>query len=394
MDFAGGEVSVTNLKAVDLFCGAGGGSIGLERINVDVVGAVDNYAHAVETYEKAPETNVRPWNKDLTEVNFSDIADHFEFDVDEIDIVMGCPPCQNFSSLRDTDPWPPGESKDELLQTFVRHVSQADPNIVIFENVPGLVTTEGGQYSRWLKHRMNPRSRRELLGEPKADMSSEEIPQLNYGMAFDVVNSADYGVPQKRQRTIGLFVKDAADDEVKIPKPTHIPDGKNSSLLPWKSVEKTIGDLPDLKRGEKSEQDEAHRARRHQDDTMEIIRTIPEGGDRRDIAGTDLELDCHEKMDSETSAGNIYGRMWRNEPAPTLTTRCTSPSSGRFLHYEQNRAITFREAARLMTIPDDVFLPEYNSHAERVIGNAVPPILVQNLVGRFLIHQRRLGNLR
>lgn len=381
-----------DLKAVDLFCGAGGGSIGLERLNVNVVGAVDNYEHAIETYEEATETEVKPWNQDLTEVSFDDIADHFGFDVDEIDIVMGCPPCQNFSSLRDTDPWPPGKPKDELLLTFVRLVAQADPDVVIFENVPGLVTTEGGQYSKWLKHRMNPRYRRELVAEPQSD-ASDDVPALDYGMAFDVVNAADYGVPQKRQRTIGLFVKGVDDEKVEIPSPTHAPNNVGERQRSWKTVGETISDLPTLERGEKFDEDEAHRVRRHHDSTMEIIRSVPEGGDRRDLAGTELELDCHRDMEDETSAANVYGRMWEDEPAPTLTTRCTSPSCGRFLHPTQDRGITFREAARLMTFPDDFSLPNYNSHAEKVVGNAVPPILIQNLVGRFLIQQRKLDNV-
>jgi len=376
--------AVSDYKAVDLFCGAGGASIGLERLNVDVVGAVDKYEEAIETYADCPETSVEPWNADLTEVDFQDIADHFEFDPDDIDIVMGCPPCQNFSSLRDTEDWDPAEPKDELLLAFVRLVAQADPDVVIFENVPGLLAKDGGQYVRWLKHRMNPEYRQELLVEPESDADGDDIPALNYGMAFEVVNAADYGVPQKRRRTIGLFVKGASNEDVEIPEPTHS-GNPESDRLPWRTVEDAIGDLPALERGEEHNEIDGHRARRHQENTMEIIRAIPDGGDRRDLIGTDLELDCHQEMDDDDqSAANIYGRMWADEPAPTLTTRCTSPSCGRFLHPDQDRALTFREAARLMTFPDKMQLPSKNNHAERVVGNAVPPILIQNLVGRFL----------
>lgn len=380
---------MSDFKAVDLFCGAGGGSIGLERLNVEVVGAVDKYDEARETYADCPETSVKPWGADLTKVDFEDIADYFGFDPDEIDIVIGCPPCQNFSSLRDTEPWDPSEPKDELLLAFVRLVEQAAPDVVIFENVPGLVTSDGGQYSRWLKHRMNPEYRQELLVQPESDADDDDIPELNYGMAFDVVNAADYGVPQKRRRTIGLFVKDVPNEEVEIPEPTHSVNPKDYRK-PWKTVRDAINDLPELERGDKADDMPAHRARRHTDDTMEIIRAIPDGGDRRDLIGTELELECHREFeDDDNSAANIYGRMFEDEPAPTMTTRCTSPSSGRFLHPKQDRAITFREAARIMTFPDEMSLPSYNNHAERVVGNAVPPILIQNLVGRFLRHQYR-----
>lgn len=383
---------MSDLTAVDLFCGAGGGSIGLERLRVDVVGAVDVDEHAVETYRRCPETSVEPWQADLTEVDFQDIADHFGFDPDDVDIVMGCPPCQNFSSLRDTEAWDPSDPKDELLLAFVRLVEQADPEVVVFENVPGLVATDGGQYARWLKHRMNPGYRRELVAEPESDAEDDGIPALNYGMAFDVINAADYGVPQRRKRTIGLFVKGASNEEVQIPEPTHSPDPESEKPT-WRTVGDAIGDLPALKRGEMADGMPAHRARRHREETMEIIRAIPDGGDRRDLAGTDLELDCHKDLEEgDQSAGNVYGRMVNDEPAPTLTTRCTSPSCGRFLHPKQDRAITFREAARLMSFPDKMPLPSYNNHAEWVVGNAVPPVLIQNLVGRFFREQESLCN--
>lgn len=377
---------VSTLKAVDLFSGAGGGSMGLEAIDeptVDVVGAVDYEETACETYAKNEELSGDPWRQDLTQVDFSDIADHFGFDPDEIDLVMGCPPCQNFSWLRDTDPWPEDEPKDTLLKTFVRLVAEADPEFVVFENVRGLLSKDDGQYADWLKKRMNPESREEL--ETTEEDFAPDVVNLDYGMAFKLVNAADYGVPQSRKRVIGLFAKGRSNDELSFPEPTHAPkeEAENSDKEEWKTFREAVDDLPPLERGEKWDEDPAHRARRHHDSTLERIKAIPEdGGSRTDIEDEELILDCHEDLD-RNSASNVYGRIRWDDPAPTMTTRCTTPSCGRFVHPEQHRSLTFREAARVMSFPD-IELPDKNDAAERVVGNAVPPDMIESIVGRFL----------
>lgn len=375
---------MTQLKAVDLFCGIGGGSIGLTNANIEVIGAVDNYDEAVNAYNQHDECPGRAWNKDITQITFDDIAVYFGFEKEDVDIVMGCPPCQNFSKLRDTEAWPEDKPKDELLRTYVERVAEADADIVIFENVPNIFNVDDGRYINWLKRRMNPESREEL---PAGDVDDEdEVINLNYGMALDIVNAADYGVPQHRKRAVGIFVKGKRNDEVQLPEPTHA-DPEHAEELgkkPWVSVGEAIGDLEELEKGEKSQTDSAHRARNHRGNTMDIIRAVPKnGGSRTDIEDEDLILDCHKKLDSDTSAGNIYGRMTWEDPAPTLTTRCTSPSCGRYIHPCQDRGITFREAARLQSFPD-IELPSKNEHAERVIGNAVPPLLIKTLISGFL----------
>lgn len=349
-----------SIRAVDLFAGAGGGSIGLDSAGVDVVGAVDNDEKAVETYADNP-VDIDPWLADLTKVDFDDIANHFNFDSTDVDLVMGCPPCQNFSSLRDTSPWDDDEPKDELLKAFYHHVREALPDYVLFENVPGICHTEEGIYLEWLQNRMR---------------------ELGYGMTVKVVNAADYGVPQVRRRTIGLFVKGVADENISLPEPTHALKERadQTELPPRRTVRDAIEDLSELAPGEKSDSDPAHRARNHRTSTLEIIRAVPEdGGSRTDIEDDDLILDCHKRLDGQNTAGNIYGRMAWDAPAPTLTTRCTSPSGGRFVHPEQDRGMSFREAARLMGFPDFP-LPETNSAAERVVGNAVPPRLIKIMV--------------
>ncbi|KXA92556.1 hypothetical protein AKJ64_02830, partial [candidate division MSBL1 archaeon SCGC-AAA259E17] len=142
-----------------------------------------------------------------------------------------------------------------------------------------------------------------------------------------------------------------------------------------------IGDLPPLEAGESSSISN-HEARKHQRKTIERFKHIPkDGGSRKDMP-EELWLDCHKGVDG---ADSVYGRMWWDEPAPTLTTRCTSPSSGRFIHPEQHRGITIREAARIQTFPDDYVFPNNKKSASQLIGNAVPPKLISEIVKRFYL---------
>jgi DNA (cytosine-5)-methyltransferase 1 len=347
---------------LDCFSGAGGASFGVNSAEgFEVVGAVDIDAQACKVYDD--NLPLTPWVQDLTEVSYWDILDHFDLDDGDVDVIMGCPPCQSFSSLRDTEPWPEKEPRDGLLRTFLRLVDEGRPPMVFFENVPGFVTKNDGKYVRKFEGWMD---------------------ENGYGVDLRLVNAADYGVPQARKRSIAICVKDEAHEEVEIPGPTHVPpeEARENGKPPHKTVADTIAvdGLEELQRGEKSADDEAHRARLHRQSTMDIIRAIPpDGGSRSDLP-SELELECHKKVGA--AAGNVYGRMSWDAPAPTLTTRCTSPSCGRFLHPDQDRAITFREAALLMGFPRDFELPEENNVAERVVGNAVPPGLVASILKR------------
>jgi DNA (cytosine-5)-methyltransferase 1 len=351
------------LGVMDLFAGAGGASQGVKQTEgFEIVGAVDNDEEACEVYDD--NHSITPWKQDLTKVSYDDILSHFCLNETDVNVVIGCPPCQSFSSLRDTDPWEKDEPRDKLLKTFLRLIGEGKPPMVLFENVPGFVQKNDCKYVSKLMDRME---------------------EYGYGVDFELTNAANYGVPQARKRSIAICIQGADNEEVNIPKPTHAPpkEANAKGMKPYRTVADTINVdwLAELERGEKDKRDNAHRARRHHDSTMEIIRAIPKDGGSRTDLPDELELDCH--ADVGTAAGNVYGRMEWDEPAPTLTTRCTTPSTGRFLHPEQDRSITFREAALLMTFPEDYELPNKNSVAESVVGNAVPPDLVNSLLSRI-----------
>jgi len=358
------------VTAADLFCGGGGATRALERVeDVEVAVATDIEQSAVDTFNRnCDATAVRT---DLKTTSIEELCDEYD-DVapEDIDLVVGCPPCQNFSSLRDTTPWPDDEPKDALLQVFVERIREVSPSAVIFENVPGICKAGGTDYLKWFR---------------------DQLDEMGYGLAWDKLNAANYGVPQERKRTIIVAVAGVEDAAVSLPEKTHSrPDCEDKTETEdWVTVEDEIGELPPLEAGETAEgvSFDDHYARNHRSDTVELLSNIPENGGSRQDLPDEFVLDCHKKIENH-EAGNVYGRMSWSDPAPTLTTRCTNASSGRFVHPEQDRSITLREAARLMGFEDDYTVPDVHSEAETVIGNAVPPPFMYRIVG-YLVKEHR-----
>jgi DNA (cytosine-5)-methyltransferase 1 len=360
------------LTAVDLFSGGGGASLGLTEIDdVHLVAAGEMDDDVREHYDR--NLGAHSVGVDLTEEDaLSRLCDAASLSPDEIDLIIGCPPCQRFSSLQDTTPPKADGPKDAQLNAYINIVLEARPRVVVFENVPGILTRGNDQYVHELKSYLR---------------------KAGYGFTLDRLNTADYGVPQARQRTIGLGILGAESEKVSIPEPTHEESPPEASdRKPWTTVRDAIADLPPLEAGETCTDlpFDGHRARNHRSDTVEFIRKIPPNGGSRTDLSDEEQLACHQRLDDKKSAGNIYGRMSWDDPAPTLTTRCTSPSAGRFVHPEQHRGISPREAARLMSFPDRYSLPEENKAAERLIGNAVPPAFIESVVGRSLSQHAHL----
>lgn len=362
-----------NLTGVDLFSGGGGASLGLKRIDgVSIVGAADFDDEVREYYNK--NLPVDAVGIDLTKDDaFNRFIDSYDITPGDIEFVIGCPPCQAFSSLQDTTPDTDDEPIDRQLQAYLDFMLKAAPKVVVFENVPGLITDEYGQYLDNLKHYLR---------------------KAGYGFKVNVLKTAHYGVPQTRKRTIGFGVNGASSDDVVFPEPTHLPkDHPNydDNVDPLVTVRDAIGDLPPLEAGETYEGGDfnGHVASNHRSSTVERIRNVPKDGGSRSDLPEENQLACHQQL-VDGGAGSSYGRMAWDELGPTLTTRCTTPSSGRFVHPEQHRGITPREAARIMTFPDSYELPEKTSLAEQLIGNAVPPRFIERVVRGLLQENEHL----
>jgi DNA (cytosine-5)-methyltransferase 1 len=357
------------LKVVDLFCGCGGASLGFELAGCEVVAAVDIDSEACSTY--ARNIGHRPLQGDLTRLSYHGILAHHGLDGAEPEILAGCPPCQAFSSLRRTRTDPSAGEKDALLVAFVRLIREALPRVVVFENVPGILSLEKGKYLKYYLRR---------------------VEELGYATAYDIVNAADYGVPQFRKRVVAFSVLDVDREDLSFPAPTHArPDASPSNgTKPWVTVRDAISDLPPLEQGQVDPTVPNHSARSHGEKVLRMIEETPkDGGSRRDIPRK-LWLPCHKRLNGR-GAESVYGRLSWDQPSTTMTTRCATPSSGRFLHPDQDRGISPREAARLQTFPDAFVFPQVVRTSERQIGNAVPPSLFHVLVDGFFRDNRSVA---
>lgn len=329
------------IKVIDLFCGIGGLSYGFVQEDFNVIAGYDIDGSCKYAYEK--NNHAKFHATDITNVSGKELLQSYG---KSIRILIGCAPCQPFSSysykVKEKD-----SKKVNLLYSFLEIVKKVDPLIISMENVPQLEKFDNGHIFRDFY---------------------DGLLELGYNIHYEVVYCPDYGIPQKRRRLVLLASK--LGKISLIPK-THHPDN-------YMTVADAIQDLPPIAAGETHEEDILHKARELSPINIERIRASRQGGSWREWPEY-LILECFKK-ESGRSYGSVYGRMKWDEPSPTMTTQCTGLGNGRFGHPEQDRAISLREAARFQTFPDDYRFFEENASYNpsvicRQIGNAVPPEL-------------------
>lgn len=212
----------------------------------------------------------------------------------------------------------------------------------------------------------------------------------HYYVKEEVLNAADYGVPQVRKRFVLHAVRNDINEELKsvgfsfdLPQATYDKNGSNG-LKKWKTVREAIGDLPAIKAGEAYVDNgkiHNHKCAGLSDTNLRRIKAIRANGGSRNGLPQSLVLDCHKKKDNDgkvfSGHGDVYGIMNPDKPSPTITGGCLCYSKGRYGHYSQNRAISIREAARLQTFPDDFVFSNSLTDSALQIGNAVPIDLVR-----------------
>ncbi|USZ73228.1 DNA cytosine methyltransferase [Natronosalvus halobius] len=363
------------ISAVDLFCGAGGLTYGLEQAGLPVVAGIDLNSRCKYPYDE--NTNSEFIEEDiqrLAKENPERVAQLFGDS--DVCVLAGCAPCQPFSPLNHGD-----DSKEHqkwgLLNAFSALVKVVEPDIVTMENVY------------------------EVRNHDVYDEFEETLSDLGYWINSDEnkrVYCPEYGVPQTRKRWVLLASRRGP---INLKGPVH----KNESEYP--TVKDTIENLPAISAGETHSEDSMHRSRDLADVNIERIKISEPGKTWKlweEKGYEDLLLACHKKSSGRTYT-DPYGRMTPDKPAPTITTQFYNYGSGRFGHYDmgQNRAISLREGAMLQTFPRDykfIDSPEEN-HLKplgEMIGNAVPPKLGE-VIGKSIIHhventarQERLKN--
>lgn len=348
------ETTQDSLLYADLFSGCGGMSLGFEQAGFECVGAIDKDENAAQTY--ASNIGVEPIIGDITEYTAQDLLDEFGVNRGELDVLISCAPCQGFSQHRNKHSSEHDE-RNTLVSLSAELAVGMEPEFFVMENVPELI--QGSKEKYW-------------------DRTYEILKQHGYLVDYEILNAADYGVPQRRRRAIVIARRSGR--KVEIPSPT---------VDEHRTVRDTIGDLPPVEAGETHTSDPMHRAPNHTQRIVEMLGLIPnDGGSWMDIPEEHQEEYWLDSMKKRAEKGDLksfcdtYGRMHWDRPAGTITRKSSTPSCGRYVHPEQNRNITVREAARLQSFPDTwEFEGPYTSWYEQN-GNAVPPKLANHLANK------------
>ncbi len=338
--------SVAAPTAIDLFSGCGGLTTGLKSAGFRVLAAVELDPLAVETY-RSNHKGVELAAGDIRKLPVSSLMRKLGLQPGELDLLAGCPPCQGFSRMRTLNGTRRArDERNDLVFDFLRFVRVMRPKAVMLENVPGLATDR-------------------RLTKLRATLEA-----LGYKVSYDVLDAANYGVPQRRKRFILLAGLGAA-----------------IRFAPPARKRKTVRQAFSRLSADRARRDPLHNlGETRADRIVKLISRIPrDGGSRRDL-GSKNQLRCHRKCDG---FADVYGRMSWDDVAPTITTGCVNPSKGRFLHPTKNRSITLREAALLQSFPCTYrfSLRRGKYPAAEMIGNALPPEFVRRharQIRRFL----------
>ena len=336
---------VRPFTAIELFSGAGGLTVGLKRTGFRVVAAVEVDRDCANTY-RANHSEVNLLVKDVRKVTGKELLRHGK--ISGPDLVAGCPPCQGFSSL--THKYTRPDPRNDLLLEMARLVLELKPRICMMENVPGLAQR----------------------GKALLDQFVTQLETDGYVVKWQVLQLADYGVPQWRRRLVLLAGKGF---EVAFPKPTHSQNPGSKKQRPWITLRDA---LPRLTRPitlsvahEKGGPKAAkwHVTRDMQPQTLRRLQASVPGRPRFDFP-LELRPKCHK---GDKGFSNVYGRMMWEQIAPTITGGCTTFCKGRFGHPFEDRTLSVREAAVLQTFPLSYeFETQFMDKVCEMIGNALP----------------------
>jgi DNA (cytosine-5)-methyltransferase 1 len=350
------------LRVIDLFCGAGGLTLGFTHLahrQAISVWANDSNKYAVQTYNAN-------FDNCCIEGDITTILADSQTKIPHADIVIGGPPCQGFSLLNKDRK---NDLRKQLWHPYMEVVKRSEASVFVMENVP------------------------QILGTDECNEIIYTAHQLGFYTAFAVLCAADYGVPQTRHRAFIVGCRFTNPQESFPPLKTHFnpqksPENFDKSEyieipLPWRTVRDAIADLRHPSGTEIRETMppyNLHFGRTPTEISLRRYKAIPkEGMNRFDLQriAPDLTPDCWIR---KTKGGtDLFGRLWWDKPAFTIRTEFYKPEKGRTLHPKQHRPITHREAARFQSFPDNFKFFGTKIEIARQIGNAVPPLLAANV---------------
>lgn len=328
---------MSKYKIVDLFSGAGGFQIGFEKEGFETILSTD-FDEDCEKVHKENRPDVPFLRMDIHDLSL-ELLNQYVSPETNIDVLIGGPPCQGFSTIgkrvsSDPDKRTAFDPRNTLFREYIRVLNYLQPKFFLMENVQGLLTRDKGKIFKEIQ---------------------ETFENTGYEFNYVILNAADYGVPQIRNRV--FFFGNRVG--VKMEPPASNCDGTEEH--PYKTVGEAIGDLADLP----DDIDFNHVALKHGDINLKRYALIPEGGR---LPEDQLPEELYRK-----NFGNTFKRLHRDKPSLTMV-----PGHNAFpIHPWLNRSLTVREAARIQTFPDDyVFVGPRQKQCMQV-GNAVPPVMAQ-----------------
>jgi DNA (cytosine-5)-methyltransferase 1 len=350
-----GATNSNPIQVIDLFCGAGGMSLGFAGINQVIpifhfLAGCDNNPISAATYSR--NFGVPIICEDIVRIAHTSSSvwrflNTINFDKSKITVIIGCAPCQGFSSHRKKR-WDDGDDdRNNLIIAFSRIVAEIKPAVFVMENVPEFMSDRYWKYFNRAKKLFN---------------------KVGYVVKQNIYSAAEFGVPQERFRSIIIGM----NKDFLLPESLYTPKD-------YKTVRDAIGSLRPLVAGEFDPIDTLHKAVAHKRSTVEIIRRVPHDGGK-------LPKGMGPKCLKYVSGfSDVYGRLYWDKPAITITHYARNPASGRYSHPEQNRGLTAREAARLQSFPDSFKFEGKSDDVYRQIGEAVPPLLSCGIAVNILI---------
>lgn len=346
-------------RYIDLFCGCGGFSKGFSDAGFKGELAIDCWEDAVETY-RANFPNHKTIIADLSELDIEKEMKNFNLNKDTIDVVIGGPPCQGFSlsGKRDID-----DPRNKLYKSFVNAVFQIKPKVFVMENVPGLVKLfKGVVWERIIK----------------------EFEELGYNISWRILSAEQFGVPQTRKRVFIVGVNRdffGNDNFFEFPKGEH---GEKKDVVTTKDAISDLDFLPDdvigdncilyrkpaetaFQRKMRKNSDKLfnHVITLHTEKTKGIISLVPDGGNYKNLP---------EELRNTRKVNIAWTRMNSNLPSFTIDT-----GHNHHFHYSENRVPTVRESARIQSFPDTFHFKGGKTSQLKQVGNAVPPMLAEQI---------------
>lgn len=336
---------VMSWKLIDLFCGAGGMSYGF--VDKAFCGVFECVA-AVDF----DEASIRTHSANIPGPSFAMTVDDWlrDHEVPPADVVIGGPPCQGFSLLNKNRT---GDERRALWEPFLEVVERSRASVFVMENVA------------------------ELYRSPELADIRKRADELGFDTDAEILNTADYGVAQTRKRTIilGWHRKHFSSRPIFPPLPTHSDKDRHSNLPRWRTVRDEIDDLPAPINTEIEGKGtlSLHIRRNPTDKSVARYKAVPVGGNRFDLQRNAPEITPACWVRKTSGGTDLFGRLWWDRPSVTIRTEFFKPEKGRYLHPDQHRPITHREAARIMGFPDEFEFCGTKVEIARQIGNAVPP---------------------